>query len=161
MIKVLLLDVDGVLTDGSIIYSNSGQEFKVFNIKDGFGIRLAQKCGVEVIIISGRRSIITEIRAHELGIEKIYQAVENKEILYENLKLTNGWIDEEVAFIGDDINDVELMKKVGLSATVMDAFDYVKTQADIVVPLSGGCGAVRYFIDHILKINNQWENIIK
>lgn len=155
MIKVLILDVDGVMTDGSIIYDNEGREYKIFNVRDGFGIRLLQKMGVEVIIISGRTSNITTIRAKELGITMVYQGVDNKLEFYETLKLKNGWKDSEVAFIGDDVNDVELMNRVGISATTNDSFDYVKNIAHIVTPVDGGKGAVRYFIDYIINLNRK------
>ena len=155
MIKVLILDVDGVMTDGSIIYDNEGREYKIFNVRDGFGIRLLQKMGVEVIIISGRTSNITTIRAKELGITMVYQGVDNKLEFYETLKLKNGWKDSEVAFIGDDVNDIELMNRVGISATTNDSFDYVKNIAHIVTPVDGGKGAVRYFIDYIINLNRK------
>jgi 3-deoxy-D-manno-octulosonate 8-phosphate phosphatase (KDO 8-P phosphatase) len=155
MIKVLILDVDGVMTDGSIIYDNEGREYKIFNVRDGFGIRLLQKMGVEVIIISGRTSNITTIRAKELGITMVYQGVDNKLGFYEILKLKNGWKDSEVAFIGDDVNDIELMNRVGISATTNDSFDYVKNIAHIVTPVDGGKGAVRYFIDYIINLNRK------
>lgn len=155
MIKVLMLDVDGVMTDGSIIYDNEGREYKIFNVRDGFGIKLLQKMNVEVIIISGRTSNITTIRAKELGITEVFQGVNNKLAFYETLKLKNGWKDSEVAFIGDDVNDIELMDKVGISATTNDSFDYVKDSAHIVTPVDGGKGAVRYFIDYIINLNKK------
>jgi 3-deoxy-D-manno-octulosonate 8-phosphate phosphatase (KDO 8-P phosphatase) len=155
MIKILILDVDGVMTDGSIIYDNEGREYKKFNVRDGFGIRLLKKMNIEVIIISGRTSSITTIRAKELGINRVYQGVSDKLALYEELKIKNAWNDTEVAFIGDDINDVDLMQKVGLSATTNDSFDYVKTNAKIVIPVDGGKGAVRYFIDYIINQNKK------
>jgi 3-deoxy-D-manno-octulosonate 8-phosphate phosphatase (KDO 8-P phosphatase) len=155
MIKILILDVDGVMTDGSIIYDNAGREYKKFNVRDGFGIRLLKKMNVEVIIISGRTSSITTIRAKELGIDRVYQGVNDKLELYEELKIKHAWNDAEVAFIGDDVNDVELMLKVGLSAATNDSFDYVKNNANIVTPVDGGKGAVRYFIDYIINKNKK------
>jgi 3-deoxy-D-manno-octulosonate 8-phosphate phosphatase (KDO 8-P phosphatase) len=155
MIKVLILDVDGVMTDGSIIYDSTGKEYKIFNVRDGYGIMLLKNSGVDVIILSGRISNITKIRANELGIKQVYQGINDKLKFYEKLKSENKWIDEEVAFIGDDINDVKLMKRIGLSATTNDAFDYVKDNANIVAPVGGGKGAVRYFIDYILEINKK------
>ena len=155
MIKVLILDVDGVMTDGSIIYDNEGKEYKKFNVRDGFGIRLLKEMGIEVVIISGRTSNTTTIRAKELGIKEVYQGVGDKLALYEQLKMKNRWDDNEVAFIGDDINDVDLMKRVGISATTQDSFDYVKNDAQIVIPVGGGKGAVRYFIDYIMGLNKK------
>ena len=155
MIKILILDVDGVMTDGSIIYDNEGREYKKFNVRDGFGIKLLKKMNIEVIIMSGRISSITTLRAKELGIDSVYQGVNDKLALYEELKLKNAWNDAEVAFIGDDINDIELMKKVGLSAATNDSFDYVKNIAHIVTPVDGGKGAVRYFIDYIINENRK------
>jgi 3-deoxy-D-manno-octulosonate 8-phosphate phosphatase (KDO 8-P phosphatase) len=153
MIKVLILDVDGVMTDGSIIYDNEGKEYKMFNVRDGFGVRLLKDRKIDVVIISGRTSNVTTIRAKELGIKEVYQGIGDKLALYEQLKLKNGWDDKEIAFIGDDINDVPLMKKVGLSATIQNTFDYVKNNAKIIIPIDGGKGAVRYLIDYIISVN--------
>ncbi len=159
-IKLLILDVDGVLTDGKITYTESGEEIKSFNVKDGLGIKLLQKAGIEVAIISGRKSKVTEIRANELGIEKIFQGIADKKEIFNELinelKITK----EETAFIGDDFNDVLLLKEVGYSATVLNSPNELKEIVDVVINAKGGEGAVRIFIENILKRNNQWKNII-
>jgi 3-deoxy-D-manno-octulosonate 8-phosphate phosphatase (KDO 8-P phosphatase) len=159
-IKLLILDVDGVLTDGKITYTESGEEIKSFNVKDGLGIKLLQKAGIEIAIISGRKSKVTEIRANELGIEKIFQGIADKKEIFNELinelKITK----EETAFIGDDFNDVLLLKEVGYSATVLNSPNELKEIVDVVINAKGGEGAVRIFIENILKRNNQWKNII-
>ena len=111
--------------------------------------------------LSGRYSKVTAYRAQELGIEDVYQGVKDKLSLYESLKHKLSGNDDEVAFIGDDINDISLIKTVGFSATVADAPEYVKEMADIIIPFAGGDGAVRDFIEIILKKNKKWENILK
>lgn len=160
MIKYIFLDVDGVLTDGAIIYSEKLGEIKNFHVRDGLGIKLAQKLGYELFILTGRDSKVTEFRCFELGIENIYQGLSDKVAEYEKIKSRYGFIDEEAAYIGDDINDIALLKKVGFSATVSDAPEYVKDVVDMVVPIEGGKGAVRYFIEEIIKRNGQWEKVL-
>lgn len=158
-ISVLIMDVDGILTDGGIIYDENGHETKRFDVKDGLGIKLGQKYGIEFVIISGRKSTVTDIRAEELGIERVFTGVRDKLACYEDLKREIGVSDSEVAYIGDDLNDLTLLKKVGFSATVSDAFDYMRENVDFVTVRKGGKGAVREFIEEILKRNGKWENI--
>lgn len=160
MIKVLILDVDGVLTDGGIIYDDNGFETKRFDVKDGLGIKLAQKAGIEVVVISGRRSKVTDIRCNELGIKRYYTGVRDKVECYSMVKAELGIDDAEAAFIGDDINDLKLLKIVGFSATLSDSFDYIKSEVDYVTSRSGGYGAVREFIEQILVKNNQWQSTL-
>jgi len=159
MIKVLILDVDGVMTDGGIIYDENGHETKRFDVKDGLGIKLAQKAGLDVVIISGRKSAVTELRCAELGIKRCYTGVRNKSQCFETLKEELGFENEEFAYIGDDLNDVGLLKKVGFSATVTDSFDYIKEIVDYVTVRKSGNGAVRELIEVILERNGQWEDI--
>lgn len=161
MIDLLILDVDGVLTDGGIIYDENGHETKRFDVKDGLGIKLAQKAGIEVVIISGRRSRVIEIRAEELGIKRVFTGVKDKLACYESLRNELGASDAGAAYIGDDVNDMALLKRVGFSATVADSFDYMKENVDYVTSRGAGRGAVREFIEEILKRNGQWENIKK
>lgn len=159
MINVLILDVDGVLTDGGIIYDENGHESKRFNVKDGLGIKLAQKAGVEVVIISGRESKVTHIRAAELGIKRVFTGVKDKLACYEALKAELGLQDENTAYIGDDLNDISLLKKAGLSAAPADSFEYMREFVHYVTTRPAGHGAVREFVEEILKRNGQWENI--
>ncbi|ADD68077.1 3-deoxy-D-manno-octulosonate 8-phosphate phosphatase, YrbI family [Denitrovibrio acetiphilus DSM 12809] len=159
MIKVLMLDVDGVMTDGGIIYDENGHETKRFDVKDGLGIKLAQKHGIEVIIISGRKSVVTDLRTKELGIRRVYTGVKDKLECYSSLKKELRVCDEECAYIGDDLNDISLLKTVGFSATVSDAFDYMKDSVDYVTVKNGGSGAVRELIEVILERNGKWAEI--
>lgn len=158
-IKLLLLDVDGVMTDGRIIYDNDGGETKAFDVKDGHGLKLIQRAGIKVGIITGRQSKVVERRAAELGIEVVYQGVKVKlepfrEIL-ENLSLRA----EEIAYVGDDIVDLPVMRQVGFAATVADAVDDVKPYAAYVSKRCGGRGAVREICDYILKESGRWSAV--
>lgn len=160
MIKALILDVDGVLTDGGIIYDDNGFETKRFDVKDGLGIKLAQRAGIEVVVISGRNSKVTDIRCRELGIKRYFTGVRDKVECYNEVKAELGITDAETAFIGDDINDLKLLKLVGFSATTADSFEYVKSEVSYVTGRRGGEGAVREFIEQILMKNGIWQNIL-
>lgn len=149
-IKLLLLDVDGVLTDGRIILDNQGNEIKAFHVRDGHGIKLAQRAGITIGIITGRSSEVVNIRARELGIEEVYQGALDKMVAYESVLSKYNINDEEVAFIGDDIVDVPIFRKVGLAVTVADADPAVKPFIDMVTKAEGGRGAVREIINMIL-----------
>ncbi|MEC4684809.1 MAG: 3-deoxy-manno-octulosonate-8-phosphatase KdsC [Nitrospirota bacterium] len=159
-IKLLILDVDGVLTDGGIILDNEGNELKSFHVRDGHGIKLLIRKGVDVAIITGRRSRVVERRAHELGVREIYQKCFNKVIAYEEIKKKFSLQDEEVAYIGDDVVDIPLLRRVGLPVTVADASEDVRAFSMIVTGNSGGRGAVREITDLILKAKGFWEGII-
>jgi len=150
-IKFLLLDVDGVLTDGKIIIDSRGIEYKAFHIHDGHGIYLLKKAGIETGIISGRSSPAVEYRARELNIHEVYQNARDKISVYEKIQKKYNLQDEEVAFMGDDLIDIPLLKRVGFSATVADAIKEVKDVVDFVTRKRGGEGAVREVIDFILK----------
>jgi len=149
-IKMLLLDVDGVLTDGSIIYTSNGTELKVFNVHDGYGITKAIASGIRVGIITGRQSEVVERRAKELGIVDLYQGSVDKMTPYEEIKKVHNLRDEEVAYIGDDMFDIPLLSKVGFSAAPSSARREVKRVVDYITKASGGNGAVREVIDLIL-----------
>lgn len=156
-IKLLLLDVDGIMTDGRIIYSEDGGETKAFDVKDGHGLKMLQRTGIKVGIITGRQSGIVSRRARELGIELVYQNAKDKllpfrEIL-ENLSLSAS----EVAYMGDDVVDLPILLRVGFSATVADAVDDVKPHVDYITQRSGGRGAVREVCDLILKQGGYWD----
>ncbi|VAX27977.1 3-deoxy-D-manno-octulosonate 8-phosphate phosphatase [hydrothermal vent metagenome] len=159
-IKLLILDVDGVLTDGGIILDNEGNELKSFHVRDGHGIKLLIRKGVNVAIITGRHSRVVERRAHELGIKDIYQKCFNKVIAYEQIKEKFALQDEEVAYIGDDVVDIPLLMRVGLPVTVADASEDVRAFSMIVTGNRGGRGAVREITDLILKAKGFWEGII-
>ncbi len=156
-IKLLILDVDGVLTDGSIIYFADGDEYKIFNVKDGLGIHLAQRAGIKIAIITGRSSKAVDRRARELDIQLVYQNHKNKIPVYEQIKKDLQLKDEEIAYIGDDLTDLAVMQQVGFSVAVNDAAPDVKVIADYVTEKSGGQGAVRELIEMILKEQGLWE----
>jgi len=158
-IKLLILDVDGVLTDGSIILNSDGKEIKSFHVRDGHGVKMAQKAGIEVAIVSGRNSKVVELRAEELGITEVYQGIHKKSSVYEALLKRCNLKDKNVAFMGDDIVDIELFKRAGLSAVPKDADDRVKRLADFVSTKEGGRGAVRELIEFILKSSNRLEGV--
>ncbi len=158
-IKLLILDVDGVMTDGSIILDNEGNEFKRFHVRDGHGIKMIQKAGIAVGIITGRKSKVVEIRAKELGIKDVYQKIFQKSAVFEKLLKKYGCKDENVAFMGDDVVDQELFKRAGLTAAPADAEESAKKWADIVSSRKGGRGAVREFVDIILKASGNWEKV--
>ena len=153
-IRILLLDVDGVLTDGSIYYNSEGSETKKFNVKDGLGIRLLLEKGIKVGIITGRKSEALTKRYKELGIDEeyVYQGIGSKKIpaLKDILKKSNLKI-SNVAYVGDDLPDIPIMKNVGLSFAVADAINDIKDMADFVCTKKGGEGAVREVCDMILK----------
>jgi 3-deoxy-D-manno-octulosonate 8-phosphate phosphatase (KDO 8-P phosphatase) len=150
-IKLLLLDVDGVLTDGRILLDNQGNELKAFHVRDGHGIKMAQKAGIIVGIITGRISEVVNIRARELGIKEVHQGTHEKIVVYDSILGRYGFRDEEVAYMGDDIVDVDIFKRTGLAVTVDDADPSVKPHVDMITKTAGGRGAVREFINLILK----------
>ena len=160
-IKLIVLDVDGVMTDGRIILDNHGNELKAFYVRDGHGIRLAIRAGIIMAIITGRHSGVVEKRAVELGIKDVYQGVKEKLSAYLELLSKYNLKDEEVAFMGDDIVDIPLMRRVGLAAAPSDADELTKEKADFVSIKRGGRGAVRDFIELILKASNKWDSIIE
>ncbi|MDH4028023.1 MAG: HAD-IIIA family hydrolase [Nitrospirota bacterium] len=158
-IKLLILDVDGVMTDGSIILDNEGNELKRFHVRDGHGIKMLQRAGIRVGIITGRRSKVVEIRAKELGIRDVHQKVFKKSVVFDRMIKKYKCKDENVAFMGDDIVDQELIKKAGLSAVPSDAEEGVKKLADLVMSRGGGRGAVREFTDLILMSSGLWKDV--
>lgn len=158
-IKLLILDVDGVMTDGGIILDNKGNELKRFHVRDGHGIKMLERAGIITAIISGRESRVVEIRAKELGIKEVFQKSLKKSEVYEKLLAKYNFKDENVAFMGDDVVDRELLKKAGLSATPSDAEEDARAHADLVMSRKGGRGAVREFIDLILKQAGLWDKV--
>jgi len=160
-IKLLLLDVDGVLTDGRITYASGNIETKSFNVKDGLGIRLLQSAGIEIGIVTGRTSEALLHRCADLGITMIYDGVKDKGELLPAILSASGCQAQEVAFVGDDLPDIPLLKKVGVGIAVADAHDLVKKTADMVTLQKGGHGAVREICEQILQSKNLWANIVK
>jgi 3-deoxy-D-manno-octulosonate 8-phosphate phosphatase (KDO 8-P phosphatase) len=150
-IKLLLLDVDGVMTDGRIILDNQGNELKAFHVRDGHGIKMAQRAGIIVGIITGRKSEVVNIRARELGIQDVHQGTYEKIAVFDSIVLKYKLRDEEVAYMGDDIVDIEIFKRAGIAVTVADADPVVKPHVDLITKAEGGKGAVREFINLIMK----------
>lgn len=150
-IKLLLLDVDGVLTDGRIFLDNQGNELKAFHVRDGHGIKLAQRAGLIIGIITGRKSEVVSIRARELGIQEVHQGYIEKIAVYESLIKKYGVQDDEVAYVGDDVVDLDIFKRAGFAVAVADADPAVKPYVDLITRAEGGRGAVREFINLILK----------
>jgi len=150
-IKLLLLDVDGVLTDGRIFLDNQGNELKAFHVRDGHGIKLAQRAGLIIGIITGRKSEVVSIRARELGIQEVHQGSIEKIAVYESLIKKYGVQDDEVAYVGDDVVDLDIFKRAGFAVAVADADPAVKPYVDLITRAEGGRGAVREFINLILK----------
>ena len=152
MIELIIIDVDGTLTDGSIIYTNSGDELKSFDVKDGLAIASwTKKMGKKAAIITGRKSILVEKRAKELGITHLYQGYDNKDEILEKILQEENLTWGETAAIGDDLNDYKMLKKVGLSFCVADAVDDIKSMVNIVCKKNGGSGAVREMIEYIIQ----------
>ena len=150
-IKLVIFDVDGVLTDGGLYFTDDGREIKKFNVKDGLGISILVKKGVEVAVITGRNSVIVADRMKSLGVNHVYQGRMNKLETYENLKLALNISDDQVAFVGDDIIDLPVMDRCSLSVAVGDAHDEVKTKATLVLNKNGGMGAGRDVCDLIMQ----------
>ena len=150
-VKLLLLDVDGILTDGTIIYTHEGNEIKAFHTRDGLGIRLLQEAGVEVGLITARQSEAVTRRAQDLGMKHVFQKTRNKLAVYEQLTKELGLQASEVGYMGDDWLDLPLLVRVGFSATVADAVSEVKEVAHYTTKRKGGRGAVREVCDLILE----------
>lgn len=159
-IELLLLDVDGVMTDGRIIWDANGTEIKFFNVKDGHGIKLVQRAGIQVGIITGRVSPVVDLRAKELGIEILYQGSLRKQESYEEIKQRTGLADHQIAYMGDDVIDVPVMRRVGFSAAPADALPEVLKVADYVTCARGGWGAVRELCDLLLKGRGKWQELV-
>lgn len=159
-IRLLLLDVDGVLTDGSIIYGDSGTELKGFNIKDGFGIRLLREAGVEVGIITARRSEAVERRARDLKLAHLYQGVGNKIEAFAEILTKQNLTQAQVAYMGDDWLDLPLLSRVGLAATVADAVAEVREIAHYVTKRPGGRGAVRELCELLIEAKGLREELL-
>lgn len=159
-VRMLILDVDGVLTDGGIILDDYGNEYKRFNVRDGHGIKLVQRHGVTVAIITGRGSRVVAQRARELGIAEVHQRALKKAPVYEALREKYGLRDDEIAYVGDDVVDIPILRRVGLPVCVADAAAEVAEHVLVVTQNGGGHGAVREVSDLILKAKGLWQGIV-
>jgi 3-deoxy-D-manno-octulosonate 8-phosphate phosphatase (KDO 8-P phosphatase) len=158
-VRMLLLDVDGVLTDGQITYTEQGYEIKSFNVKDGLGIRLAMDGGIRVGIVTARTSEALLHRCRNLGIDLVFDGVGDKRAALDAIVKKTGVPAHRIAFVGDDLLDLPLMQRVGLSVAVSDAHDLLLEHADMVTTQSGGRGAVREVCEALLKTQGKWDNI--
>jgi 3-deoxy-D-manno-octulosonate 8-phosphate phosphatase (KDO 8-P phosphatase) len=159
--RLLIMDVDGVLTDGRIIQDSHGHELKVFDVKDGHGIVMAHRAKLRTALISGRESETITRRAEELGIELVFQKIWNKLEVYEKILVDTELTHDEVAYIGDDLIDIPLLRRVGLAVAVADAVDEVKAAAHLITQRPGGQGAVREVIELILRAQDHWDSLIE
>jgi len=160
-IKLLALDVDGVLTDGTIVVNGDGSESKFFNVQDGHGVHLWLRAGLKMAFFSGRASPPTEIRAKQFGVEYVFQDCLDKLPVLEGFLRQQGLSPQEVAYIGDDLPDLPVISFVGFGVAVADAVDEVKQNADFITTRPGGAGAVREVIEYILKSTGRWEELMK
>lgn len=159
-IHLILLDVDGVLTDGRLGMTAAGEEIKFFSVYDGLAIRVAQNVGWKVGFLSGRKSKEVESRARELGVEIVVQGSRDKIKDLETILLENNLEAFQVAYIGDDLPDLPVLKRVGFSAAPHNAADVVKESVDYVTERRGGEGAVREVVDLLLKASGKWDEVL-
>ena len=160
-VRLLILDVDGVLTDGQVLIGGGGKEYKGFFIRDGAAIIWAQRSGLEVALLSGRPSEATTRRAAELGIGTVIQHGPEKQKPFEALLAERGLTADEVAYMGDDLLDLPVLRRVGLSAAPADAAPEVRERVDWVSAATGGRGAVREFIELILRAQQRWDAVLQ
>ncbi|RMH02203.1 MAG: HAD-IIIA family hydrolase [Aquificota bacterium] len=159
-VRLLLMDVDGVLTDGRLYYTSGGEEIKVFHVRDGLGIKLAQKVGIKVGVISGRKNQALLNRLEELGLEEVHLGVYEKLPVLERVLRKHGLSYEETAFLGDDLVDIPLLKRVGFPMVVADAPQEVKNHALYITKAKGGEGAVREAVEYLLKLRGEWQELL-
>lgn len=160
-IDVLICDVDGTLTDGSVTFSSDGSEYKTFNVHDGLGISLAGRHGIEVVFMTGRHSEMVMRRAAELDVRNVLQGISNKREAIDALMSDNNLEPDRIAYIGDDLNDIPAMERVGFVFAVHDANDFVRKMASHVLTKSGGRGAVREAIELILEAKVGMSTVVE
>ena len=160
-IEMILSDVDGVLTDGGVVFDNEGIETKKFHIRDGLGIKLWMRAGFQFGIITARTSHIVKVRASELGLDLVRQGFEEKLTIAREIMDDHNLSADQVCFIGDDLTDIPVIKSVGLGVAVSDAAGEVIEAADHVTKLGGGQGAVRELVETVLKSKKRWVDVIQ
>lgn len=160
-VKMIIMDVDGTLTDGTLLILPDGEELKSYNVRDGLGIILAHLAGLKTGIITGKISKSLEKRSQRLRIHEVHQGVLDKKSVLETILENNGLLPEEVAYIGDDLGDLEVIQSVGLAGAVADAHPKVQEFSHFLCRNSGGKGAVREFIEFILTAQGKWDTIEK
>jgi 3-deoxy-D-manno-octulosonate 8-phosphate phosphatase (KDO 8-P phosphatase) len=156
----LLFDVDGVLTDGRLLYGAGGEQWKVFHVRDGLGLRLAQQAGLKVGILSGRGNAALELRARELGIDAVIQERSDKDAAFAELLAEQGTAPERVAYMGDDLLDLPVMRRCALSFAPADAVPEVRERVDRLLQSPGGGAAVREMCEVILRARGDWERLV-
>lgn len=158
-IKAILLDVDGVLTDGRIVLGPQGAEFKFFDVRDGHRLRMAKRAGLRVFFVTGRRSEAVARRGEELGVDGVYQGVTDKMNVLDEIARAACASQEELAYMGDDLVDLPIMNAVGLSACPSDAVPEVRARAALVTEKPGGRGAVGELVEELLRAQGKWETL--
>lgn len=159
-VALLGLDVDGVLTDGTLYFSSAGDEIKAFSSLDGHGIKMLQKAGIEVAIISGRRSRALELRAENLGVKALFMGVEDKTACMASLLAARQLSFAQAGYMGDDVVDLPILRACGFSATVADGHEDVRRRVDYIASTGGGRGAVREVCDMILRAQGHWDRLM-
>ena len=157
-VRLVILDVDGVLTDGGLTFDNRGEEYKTFSSLDGHGVRMLLDCGIDVAVITGRQSGIVEHRMRDLGVRRIYQGSRDKLPAFERLLADTGLEAGQAAYVGDDLPDLPIMRRVGFSIAVQNAHAFVKQHSDWVTTALGGHGAVREVSDYLLHAQGLLED---
>ena len=160
-LSLLLLDVDGVLTTGQVIYDDAGKETKVFNVRDGLGIRMLIEAGLTVGIVTGRRSMALVHRCQNLGIDLLKDGIRDKAAALADILRETGVPAAKTAFVGDDLPDLPIMRQVGVPIAVGDAHELVKQAAVWTTRARGGCGAVREISERVLKARGDWEALLQ
>lgn len=158
-VRLLVLDVDGVMTDGRIIMDDAGQESKHFDVKDGHGLKLLMRGGIDVVLLTGRRSRVVQHRAADLGIREVHQGILNKVDMFEEILRLRNLTPAQVAYVGDDLVDVPLIVRAGFGVSVADGVDEARQVADYVTQHRGGRGAVREVCERILKAQDRWAEV--
>ncbi|MBD3379901.1 MAG: HAD-IIIA family hydrolase [Candidatus Omnitrophica bacterium] len=160
-IKMLMLDVDGVLTDGRLIYGNYGDEIKNFNVKDGLGVFLIKKAGLKCVILTAKASKIVKRRAKQLKVDKVYQNFHYKNYAFKKAARKFRVDPGEICFVGDDLIDIPVLKRAGLAVCPPDAAEEVKSLVDLITEKKGGYGAVREVCELILKAQDKWRSVTR
>jgi len=160
-IKLIAFDVDGVLTDGRISFTSSGEEIKSFNVRDGHAIKMAFRAGLTIAVITGRESPIVQRRCGELGIELLYQGIKDKQTSLADIMERTGFAASEVAFMGDDIVDLPVMMSVGFGCSPSDAAEEVRQRSDLVTRAPGGNGAARELVFFILQAQGLYDKVME
>jgi 3-deoxy-D-manno-octulosonate 8-phosphate phosphatase (KDO 8-P phosphatase) len=160
-IKLLAMDVDGVLTDGTVTISSDGAEFKTFNLLDGHGIRMWHRAGLQTALISGRESVVTKQRAEQMKVNFLYQPCQRKLTCFEKLLADSQLELCNIAYIGDDVLDIPIVKRAGFGIAVANAVDELKNHAHYITSRPGGKGAVREVIEYILKNTGRWTELME